>query len=229
MQKKVIYSALYPGVYPFESLGQEHKAAREPDDLKEHDSMLVVWGGADIHPAYYKHPMHHTTYPGGLRDKLEWSLMNAAMEKGIPIIGICRGAQMLCALNGGFLLQDVRNHGMRHEVSTHDNKAFMVNSLHHQMMCGLERVDHELVAWREGRMGMPYGYMDDKVYSPDADWKEPEFVYFKGKARGYAVQWHPEMMERDVPATEYILNFINNKEEEHGNGYAYQEVNLSHS
>lgn len=229
MKKKVIYSGLWGGIYPFQSLCETGEVAREPDDLKELDSMLIVWGGADINPAYYNHPMHHTTYPGGLRDKLEWGLMNSAMEKGIPIIGICRGAQMLCALNGGFLLQDVENHGMRHEVSTCDNRAFMVNSLHHQMMCGLEKVDHELIAWREGRMGMPYGYMDNKVYVPSADWKEPEFVYFKGKARGYAIQWHPEMMDQNVPATEYILNFITKKEEEYGNSYAYKELALSDS
>lgn len=198
-------------------LGENVVTVREPQEMKEQDSMLVIWGGADINSIYYKHPKHSTTWPGGLRDRLEWTLMNEAKDRGIPIMGVCRGAQMLCALAGGFLIQDVENHVGQHEVVTHDGNSFDVNSIHHQMMCMVEMPEdtYELLAWREGRSGAPYGYKDDKWFTPDENWKEPEFVYFP-KINGYAVQWHPEAMRSESEATQYILKTVIEKENVRG-------------
>jgi len=116
---------------------------------------------------------------------------------------------MLCAAAGGYLLQDVRNHGQSHDVETHDGKTLRVNSLHHQMMAGLEEVDHKLLAWASPtRSGGEYIWKNDLVWQPSENWKEPEFVYFP-KIKGYAIQWHPEMMREDVPATVYIMEVLN--------------------
>lgn len=209
---KIIYSGLYDGgVHPFDKLCDKAKVARHPDDLTEHDSALIIWGGADIHPSYYRHPVHSTTYPGGVRDKLEWSLMQRAIEKGIPIIGICRGAQMACAAAGGFLIQNVKNHGGRHVVTTHDGKQFATNSIHHQMMVA-EGVDHELVAWLDTPLSPDYGYKDDQFWTPPEGWKEPEFIYFP-KINAYAIQWHPEMMSAESEASQYVLEYIKTKED----------------
>jgi gamma-glutamyl-gamma-aminobutyrate hydrolase PuuD len=212
-----LYSAVYyDDCHPFNLLLDDPKnvdVVKDPDELKEHDAALIVWGGADIDPDLYRHPMHRTTHPGGMRDRVEWSLMQRAIERGIPIIGVCRGAQMLCAAAGGFLLQDVQSHIGRHPVLTKDNRTLLVNSIHHQMMAGLEKVDHEMVAWRNGTHGAPYGYMDNQTYTPPEGWREPEFVYFK-KIKGYAIQWHPEMMSAESDATVYVLNYIKNKENE---------------
>jgi gamma-glutamyl-gamma-aminobutyrate hydrolase PuuD len=220
---KVIYSAIYhDDCHPFNVLAESVDVVKHPDELEEGNSALVIWGGSDINPELYRHPIHRTTHPGGLRDRLEWSLLQRAIERGIPIWGVCRGAQMLCAAAGGWLIQDVRNHAGFHEVNTIDGKDFQVNSIHHQMMAGLETVDHELVAWRPGRMGAPYGYKDNQVYVPELDFKEPEFVYFP-KINGYAVQWHPEAMATETKATQYILDYFTKKEQERG---SYAEVTL---
>jgi gamma-glutamyl-gamma-aminobutyrate hydrolase PuuD len=223
MKAKVLYSAVYhDDGFPFTSLAGDVDTVTHPDEIKENDSVLVVWGGSDINPELYNHPIHRTTHPGGMRDRVEWALMKTAIEKGIPIIGVCRGAQMLCAAAGGWLLQNVHDHSGHHFVRTHDNDYFTVNSIHHQMMCGLENTEHELVAWREGRKGAPYGYMDNKEWTPPDTWKEPEFVYFS-KINGYAIQWHPEAMGVNCPATTYILNYINRKEDARG---SYIQLNL---
>lgn len=220
---KVLYSALFrEDGHPFNVLAEEVQTVALPEQMTELDSALVVWGGADIHPSYYGHERHPTTYTGGgPRDKLEWTLMNEAKDRGIPIIGVCRGAQMLCALAGGWLIQDCEDHaGRGHFVHTYDGAQFHANSLHHQMMAGLENTEHQLVAWREGRKGQPYGYKDGQVYDPPADFKEPEFVYFP-KVRGYAIQWHPEMMPSHAAATRFILDYISKKEQEIKDGYAH--------
>lgn len=210
---KVLYSALYnDSCHPFDQLCANTDVVLDPEELKERDSALIIWGGADINPAYYGHPMHSTTHPGGARDRSEWSLMQRAIELGIPIIGVCRGAQMACAAAGGYLIQDVNGHIGPHDVTTYDGETFRVNSIHHQMMCGLEKVDHELVA-HSGRLSSRgyYGYRDDELFFPPEGWVEPEFVYFK-KIRAYAIQWHPEMMDASRPATQYILNYIKRTE-----------------
>lgn len=132
-------------------------------------------------------------------------MMQRAVELNVPIIGICRGGQMLCALAGGFLIQHVNNHGGRHLVITNDNQAFQTNSIHHQMMYPFD-VEHELVAWVPEQLS-------DVHYDVDTDIKvpfEPEFVYFP-KVRGFAIQWHPEMMHETTPANQYVLKYIKDK------------------
>jgi gamma-glutamyl-gamma-aminobutyrate hydrolase PuuD len=200
--------------------------ARDPEDIKERESALIIWGGADIHPDYYKRPMHTTTHPGGMRDKMEWSLIHRAIEMGIPIFGVCRGAQMACAAAGGWLIQNVRGHAGfgGHEVTTHDGQRFTVNSIHHQMMVP-DGVEHELVAWSTERIServagdnVAYGIGSaegDAAWTPPEGWNEPEFVYFP-KINAYAIQWHPEGMSTNSPATQYILNFIKTKEAARG-------------
>lgn len=215
MRIEKIYCAMW-GVtaHPFNALCKDVTAVRDPDELKNPYSLLVIWGGADINPAYYNHPPHSTTFPGGMRDRAEWAMLQRAIEMGIPIAGVCRGGQMLCAAAGGFLLQDVRNHCVsQHKVNTIDGKEFYVNSIHHQMMCGLEKTEHELVAWASPNRSPKYEYMDNKVWTPPDNWKEPEFVYFP-KINGYAVQWHPEGLETKDPANIYLLSYIEAKETE---------------
>jgi putative glutamine amidotransferase len=210
MKRKVLYSAIWREGYPFSSLVETVQAANRPSDLVETDSFLVVWGGADISPALYNHPESRTTYSGGNRDGIEWALMKAAVKKGIPIIGVCRGAQMLCALAGGYLLQDVDNHSGSHQVNTINGDTLTVNSIHHQMMAGYEKVGHELLAWSETNRSPSYIWQDDKKWTPPDGWKEPEFIYFTD-VKGFAVQWHPEMMRENSPATEFIMSVIKDK------------------
>lgn len=201
--------------------GSTVESVRDPSELKEGDAGLILWGGADINPEFYKHPMHRSTHPGGLRDRLEWSLLQRAIELGMPIFGVCRGAQMLCAAAGGYLIQDVHGHHGHHLVTTIDDHTFSVNSIHHQMMAGLEQVDHELVGWSTTRLSERYGYefKNDQQYIPAEGWKEPEFVYFP-KINGYAIQWHPEAMTVDSQATQYILNYIRKKEQERADQFS---------
>ncbi len=209
---KTLYSAVYDGVYPFEKLvdGEvNQQVVTDPAEMMSFNAALILWGGADISPSLYNHPTSRRCYPGSTRrDFVEWNLLKEAIEMGIPIIGVCRGAQMLCAAAGGYLLQDVNNHaGPGHNVETWDGKKFRTNSIHHQMMAGLDKVNHRLLAWAEKNVGAPYTYMNDQMYVPSMGWKEPEFVYFPD-IRGFAIQWHPEMMVHDCAATEYVIDYI---------------------
>lgn len=204
--KKVLYSALYAeDGFPFQGLAERVQVVGRAHDMIEPDSILVLWGGADIDPALYGHRESKTTYTSEYRDNAEWKMLQMAMAMGIPIIGVCRGAQMLCAAAGGFLIQDVTRHaGYNHTCKTYDNQIFNVNSIHHQMMAGLEGVDHTLLAWSEHNRSQHYLIQDDMVYNPPAGWREPEMVDFPA-IKGLAIQWHPEAMQENCAATEFIL------------------------
>jgi len=80
---------------------------------------LVLTGGRDVDPASYGQPPHPTTdEPARERDAWEFALVLRALERGLPVLGICRGAQILNVALGGTLhqhLPDVVGHNW-HQV-----------------------------------------------------------------------------------------------------------------
>ena len=203
---KRLVSAFYDEFHPFNHLWPEaaQLATREADDLREGD-ILIVHGGQDISPSLYGRRMSketHASIKPGFRDVIEWAMMCRAKELKIPIIGICRGAQMLCALAGGHLIQHVRGHSGSHVVVTKDGSEFTTNSIHHQMQYPFN-VEHDLVAWSAEKLSDVYVDEDTTVDVV----VEPEYVYYPS-VKGYAVQWHPEMMREDCAATKFLFNHM---------------------
>ncbi len=199
-----LVSAYYDEFFPFDGLKEWESlfSTSNPGDLKEGD-VLVVWGGADISPSLYnKEVSRHTGADDrpSRRDAIEWALMQRAKELGCPIIGVCRGAQMLCALAGGHLIQHVNRHGGTHAVITIEGDTFNTNSIHHQMMYPWN-VKHVMLASIKEQLSDVHMDVNTNVEVPE----EPEFVYFP-EVKGYAIQWHPEMMHSHSPATQYIFN-----------------------
>ncbi|WP_410606230.1 gamma-glutamyl-gamma-aminobutyrate hydrolase family protein [Amycolatopsis sp. lyj-109] len=66
---------------------------------------LVLTGGADIEPARYGHEPHPATYVRPERDAFEFGLFAAAREAGKPVLGVCRGLQVISVALGGTLTQ----------------------------------------------------------------------------------------------------------------------------
>jgi putative glutamine amidotransferase len=71
---------------------------------------LVLTGGADVDPARYDRANTGSREVDPGRDALEVEAWRAASERGLPVLGICRGFQLLNVLHGGSLLQDVEGH-----------------------------------------------------------------------------------------------------------------------
>jgi putative glutamine amidotransferase len=152
-------------------------------DELEMDGLLLL-GGADIHPRWYGERDTHCQYVDKQRDAIEWTLVRRAITEGKPIMGICRGMQMLTAAAGGSLYQDVnaqqgtthRHHGMSHELVDVDGRlaaripSTRVNSLHHQAV----------------KM-VPYGW-ETLATAPDG---VIESIWRPG---ALGVQWHPELL-----------------------------------
>lgn len=68
---------------------------------------LLLCGGEDIDPAYYHQPLDGSEGIDPLRDKAEFAIMQAFLAAGKPILGICRGHQIMNVALGGSLVQDV--------------------------------------------------------------------------------------------------------------------------
>ena len=154
---------------------------------------LVLTGGEDVAPARYgaaPHPRLGEVDP--VRDAAELALIAAARARGLPILAICRGIQILNVALGGTLYQDLdserpgpvphNDETGRHPIHveagsllerTLGTRAASVNSRHHQAIRDLAP-GLAAVAWA-----------DDGVIegAEPTDAKEPWMV---------AVQWHPE-------------------------------------
>lgn len=210
-----LYSALdnYGG-HPFADQFDIVHPAYGPPDFLSPKGALILWGGADISPSIYgQKPSKHTSAGKELseRDKLELALASAAIRQQIPIIGICRGAQLLCALAGGKLVQHVSGHGNDHTIRTSEGQQVITSSLHHQMMFpwGMKREKFKILAWADPLKSEEYiGENDVDVDFGDnlidvvaselpvhhaSEIIEPEVIYFP-EIKGLGIQGHPEFI-----------------------------------
>jgi len=154
---------------------------------------LVLTGGGDVEPSLYGAEPHVlTNHIFRERDELERNLIEEAERKDLPILGICRGLQMLNVARGGTLHQHVDGHkGVEHSVRLESasriavcvgTEDYTVNSRHHQ---AVNRVGGGLMVTARAADGIIEAMEDP----------ERHFLV--------AVQWHPE----DRPATRDALLF----------------------
>lgn len=162
----------------------------KPEELTT-NGMLILWGGEDISPGIYKQEVVHARAPSkpSSRDIMEMNLFKRAVELGIPVIGVCRGAQLACALSGGTLYQHIQGgHHGDHEIETYDGQTMHTSSCHHQAL-NLEEVEHELLAWDKDRITV--AFTDKEIRKVVI----PEVVLLK-KTKTFAIQGHPEWMHK---------------------------------
>lgn len=112
------------------------------------DADLVVFtGGADVSPELYGEEPHATTRPFRSRDEIDIKAFLECIELGVPMLGICRGAQLGHVGHGGVLYQDVDNHNGAHSIWDVNRKKTIdrTSSSHHQM-CRIVDNGMELIA-----------------------------------------------------------------------------------
>jgi putative glutamine amidotransferase len=84
---------------------------REPEQLLDLLDGLMLAGGADIDPGSYGQPADpHTIETVPARDEFEVALTRAAIARDMPVLGICRGMQLINVACGGTLVQHLPDH-----------------------------------------------------------------------------------------------------------------------
>jgi putative glutamine amidotransferase len=194
-----------------------------PASLEGLDGVLLT-GGPDVRPSIYgATDMHPTVDIDDRRDAYELPLAKAAMDRGLPVLAICRGVQVLNVAAGGTLIQDLpseRPGSLNHSVTTprtaisHDVAVVPgslladivapqlkdwhrldVNSRHHQ---AIDVVAPGFVA----SASAPDGTIEaiEAVKSRDA-----------GDATTFCVgvQWHPENFWRSGETASLFESFVN--------------------
>jgi len=91
---------------------------------------LVLTGGEDMNPLVYRdEPLAELGTTDIARDRWELALVSAAEKKGIPVLGICRGIQVVNVARGGTLYQDI--HAQTESRQSHFPRTMPMESLHH--------------------------------------------------------------------------------------------------
>jgi putative glutamine amidotransferase len=160
---------------------------------------LILTGGKDVDPARYGQAPHPSTdEPDRVRDAWEFTLVDRALRRGLPVLGICRGAQVLNVALGGTLVQHLPD-AVGHSGHQKGNAVFstsVVRTVPGTRLAGLigETTDaqcyHHQAIDRLGR-----GLVISATDSADG---VIEAVEFTGDAWVLAVQWHPEERLDDV-------------------------------
>ena len=180
------------------------------DSLEEADVILFT-GGEDVDPSLYGKSKHRATCSNLERDLAE----KAIFEKVKPnqlCLGVCRGSQFLCVMNGGILVQHCYGHAIgRTHVITNSKEKYHITSTHHQMQYPyvLDDKDYDMLFWS-------FGILED---DPEGDginphmlynYGDPEIVLYhkEGLPKCLAVQGHPEMIPNS-PVAKMISNLIN--------------------
>lgn len=185
----------------------------DPSDVATYVSQidkLLLAGGHDVSPKFYGEPPHQKlgdTDPG--RDAFEIALVKEALKQGKPIMGVCRGMQLLNVAFGGTVYQDLSlreeetykhvqlptpfqtpSHFVNLEkdfvLSAFLPERYEVNSFHHQV---LARVAEEFTVMATA---------DDGVV---------EAIQSKTN-KIFGVQWHPELTHQTIPLEQEIFNFF---------------------
>ncbi len=158
-----------------------------PEVSTEYDGLLIC-GGNDIHPKYYGEDIDGSVNIDEERDIAEMALAKAFIEANKPVMGICRGMQMINIVLGGSMYQDIPEANLHSSGDSSDlahsvkaiegsichelyGEEFSVNSHHHQ---AVNRVGD----------GLRVTVTADNVIEALEHTKLPIF----------GVQWHPERM-----------------------------------
>ncbi len=161
-------------------------------------SGLVITGGRDLDPAGYGQPAHaETDQPDTTRDAWEFALLAEALRRGLPVLGICRGAQVLNVALGGTLHQHLPDvlgscgHRAGDGVFTPMPARIVAGTRLAGLLgetCQVQCYHHQAIA----ELG------DELVVSARDDDGVIEAIELPGQDFVLAVQWHPEASLADL-------------------------------
>jgi putative glutamine amidotransferase len=176
-------------------LSPDDAVAGDPGQLLDLLDGVLIAGGADINPELYGAEVEPGTVPGRIeRDRFELALARAALERDMPLLGVCRGMQLLNVALGGTLQQDIANL----DVHRHTPGAFCDHRvvLEPGSLAARAAGDDEIAVKSHHHQGVSeVGDGLEATGRADSD-DLIEAIEVPGKAFALGVLWHPEEQER---------------------------------
>ena len=179
-------------------------------DMPHIDGMILT-GGGDVNPILFgEEPILQNGEISPKRDNFEWQLCEYKKKKKIPVLGICRGMQILALCSGGSIYQDIytqTNTNIKHiqkaprfqgthTIDITENTILyniakqhscIVNSFHHQ---SIKQVGEQFIVSAKSKDGLI------------------EAIEHKTLPFAVGVQWHPEIMTKDSIQQHLFQTFI---------------------
>ncbi len=157
-------------------------------------SGIILTGGGDVDPILYGSKRNKSLHISSLRDRNEYALLKYALSHNIPVLGICRGMQLINVFFGGKLLKPknkLHPIGVNHDITIIDkniseklgSNTYQINSY------------HEII--------IPKNLLSDKLKEFAIDSAGNVEGYKHRKMPIWGIQWHPE---RGCPSNGRLLS-----------------------
>jgi len=178
---------------------------------------LVLQGGADVAPETYGETALHPDWAGDpIRDRYELDLLQAFLDQGKPVLGICRGCQLLNVALGGTLYQDLATQIPRsrthRDAAKYDRLHHRVHLLPHSRLgrlypqiefARINSIHHQAIkALGTGLVVEARSQPDDVI----------EAIRLRGAHYVQGIQWHPEFVTPRhralLPSAPLLLAFL---------------------
>ncbi|WP_153797388.1 aldehyde dehydrogenase family protein [Foetidibacter luteolus] len=175
---------------------------------------FVLTGGVDVHPSYYNGSADYVNRPSAFslqRDRFEENIYRYSQLQQLPVLGICRGMQLVNVLEGGKLVQDLGNGNSQHKKDVIDKQ--------HKVAAVKETFLHTVTGAVDGAVNSAHhqavhpqaiapGLLPNVYAADDKTIEGFEFADKTGKGFMLCVQWHPErMIEKEQnPFSQHIKN-----------------------
>ena len=176
---------------------------------------LIIPGGPDVSPHFYgEEPTVEIGSTNYLKDSFEIELIKAAESEKIPVLGICRGLQIINVAFGGTLYQDINSQDQLAFVK-HQQDSFGAYPTHHIHLNGLSALTEIYQEQKEVLVNSRH-HQAVKTLAPQFEIiaRAIDGVVEAIESKNHnilAVQWHPEnMWQTDQKSLELFQKFIQN-------------------
>lgn len=186
-----------------------HGETRAAEILSKLDGLMLS-GGGDVDPSHYGGAAHDEIYMvDAERDAMEFELTRLAIERRVPLLGICRGMQVMNVALGGTLIEHLEDEvggrvAHREPPRLPTNHPIRVTAGSHLAEV-MGRTDFSAASWHHQGIRATATALRTVAYAPDGSIEAVE-MSCEDHPWLIGVQWHPELTAADDPIQQRLFD-----------------------